>query len=390
MQKNWWAFLGTALLFLILGIFFCHLWIFHRHSRFSHHRPQHAQTLPLNPGEWRFIVSGDSRNCGDVIMPAIAANSRKFAPSFYWHLGDLRAIYKIDEDMEAASANNGMILTCADYHRRAWPDFIANQIAPFSETPFFVGIGNHEVIPPKDENQFVSQFSGWLSTPVLNDQRKADGDKDPTEPKSYYHWIDHGVDFIYLANANGNFSNEQITWFDGVAARAQNNDAVLSLVVGMHEALPDSISSDHAMCDKNQAGCDSGRHVYNTLLNTQKRKPVYVLASHSHFYMNGTFNNHPPDQRLPGWIVGTAGAVRYALPKNAPPDSATDVYGYLLGTVDKDGKINFAFQKLTEDAVPEYVRQRYPAWLVPWCFAENSQNLVSHLEESTHRCPPGD
>ena len=32
-------------------------------------------------------------------MPAIAAHSAQLAPSFYWHLGDLRAIYKIDEDM---------------------------------------------------------------------------------------------------------------------------------------------------------------------------------------------------------------------------------------------------------------------------------------------------
>jgi len=403
MQKNWLAFLATALLFLVLGILFCHLWLFHRHSRFRHHPPpQHAQTIPLNPGEWRFIVSGDSRNCGDVVMPAIAADSRKFAPSFYWHLGDLRAIYKTDEDMEAASANNGLILTCDDYHRRAWPDFISNQIAPFAETPFFLGIGNHETIPPKDEDQFVSQFSGWLSTPALNDQRKADGDKNPTAPKPYYHWINRGVDFIFLDNASGAFSPEELSWFDGVAARAQNNDAVLSLVVGMHEALPDSISSDHAMCDKktsdkktndkkandkSQAGCDSGRHVYNSLLNLQKRKPVYVLASHSHFYMNGIFNNHPPDQRLPGWIVGTAGAVRYALPHDAPADSATDVYGYLLGTADKAGKINFAFQKLNQDDVPDYVRQRYPAWFVPWCFAQNSQNLATKLEETTHRCP---
>jgi len=61
--------------------------------------PGSAQTdrpaTPLPQDSWRFIVSGDSRNCGDIVVPAIAAQSSLFTPSFYWHLGDLRAIYKI-------------------------------------------------------------------------------------------------------------------------------------------------------------------------------------------------------------------------------------------------------------------------------------------------------
>jgi len=36
---------------------------------------------------------------------------------------------------------------------------------------------------------------------------------------------------------------------------------------------------------------------------------------------------------LPGWIVGTAGAVRSRVPADTPEGSAkTDVYGYLVGT----------------------------------------------------------
>jgi hypothetical protein len=129
MQKNWWAYVGASLLILALaGISLCMLWRSHRRSLFRRSPPQQPQIAKLNPGEWRFIVSGDSRNCGDVIMPVIATDSRRYAPSFYWHLGDLRAIYKIDEDMEAASANRGLILTCDDYHRRAWPDFISNSL----------------------------------------------------------------------------------------------------------------------------------------------------------------------------------------------------------------------------------------------------------------------
>jgi hypothetical protein len=33
--------------------------------------------------EWHFIVSGDSRNCGDVVMPTIASHSLRYAPAFY-------------------------------------------------------------------------------------------------------------------------------------------------------------------------------------------------------------------------------------------------------------------------------------------------------------------
>src|SRR5260370_10475828 len=46
------------------------------------------------PQTWSFAVSGDSRNCGDVVMPAIAADAIKHNVAFYWHLGHLRAIYR--------------------------------------------------------------------------------------------------------------------------------------------------------------------------------------------------------------------------------------------------------------------------------------------------------
>ncbi len=51
-------------------------------------------------GAWRFVVSGDSRNCGDVVMPGIAETAKKNQAAFYWHLGDLRAIYSFDEDIQ--------------------------------------------------------------------------------------------------------------------------------------------------------------------------------------------------------------------------------------------------------------------------------------------------
>lgn len=38
--------------------------------------------------EWHFIISGDSRNCGDLVMPAIASDAAQYHPTFYWRLGD--------------------------------------------------------------------------------------------------------------------------------------------------------------------------------------------------------------------------------------------------------------------------------------------------------------
>jgi len=59
--------------------------------------PLAAQTAA---GPWKFAISGDSRNCGDIVMPAIAAGVTHDGASFYWHLGDFRAIYTFDEDLE--------------------------------------------------------------------------------------------------------------------------------------------------------------------------------------------------------------------------------------------------------------------------------------------------
>ena len=80
---------------------------------------------------WRFAVAGDSRNCGDVVMPAIAAGVKADNAAFYWHLGDFRAIFRVDEDMEHAVKTP---YTVSNYLSAAWPDFIRYQIGPFSSS----------------------------------------------------------------------------------------------------------------------------------------------------------------------------------------------------------------------------------------------------------------
>ena len=371
--------------------------------------PAPSKFVPLKEGTWRFIVSGDSRNCGDIVMPAIAAQGiEKYQPAFYWHLGDLRAIYKVDEDMAAAAQKAGQHLSCESYHKAAWQDFIDHQIVPFGATRFYLGIGNHEVIPPKTVAEFSPPFKDWLLTPRLQMQRQDKeeiaGAKSGACQKiagrpnlsatPYYHWIRGRIDFIYLDNSSSAFPSDQLNWFDCILERAQDNTAISTVVVGMHEALPSSRASDHAMCDNaikdpvlKKQSCDSGRHVYDALVQLKKTKNVYVLASHSHFYLKGIFDNQPLANRLDGWIVGTAGAVRYPLPQGtAPdPDAIQDHYGYLLGTVE-NGNVRFEFQEVTESDIPQAARQQYPQALISWCFAKNSQNLDQASEETTNRC----
>ncbi len=231
---------------------------------------------PLPEGSWRFIVSGDSRNCGDIVMPAIASHSARFTPNFYWHLGDLRATYKIDEDMAFEAQYQGHPLTCDVYERLAWNDYSEHQIAAFGNLPFYVGIGNHEVIPPKTEAAFKRQFNDWLDVPVLHDQRLQD--KEPPQPEPYYHWIQGGVDFISLDNATNAFSDGQIAWLARRLDSAKTNSEVKSVVVGMHEALPDSIANYHSMGD-NPAARPSGIKVYKALVEFSRPEPQAGLCA---------------------------------------------------------------------------------------------------------------
>jgi hypothetical protein len=372
---------------------------------------EQSKFVPPREGTWRFIVSGDSRNCGDLVMPTIAAQGiRKYQPAFYWHLGDLRAIYKIDEDMAAAANKAGQHLSCESYHKSAWQDFVDHQIVPFGATRFYLGIGNHEVIPPKSVAEFSSTFQDWLLTPrlMMQGQEKQEiataktgacqkiASRPYLSPTPYYHWIRTGIDFIYLDNSSGTFSGDQLDWFDCILERAHANQTIQAVVVGMHEALPASRASNHAMCDNaisdptlKKQSCDSGKHVYDALVDFKRTKPVYVLASHSHFYLKGVFDNHPAGDRLDGWIVGTAGAVRYSLPQGISPgpDSVADHYGYLLGTV-QGGTIDFQFQPVRESDIPPDVRRQYPQNFVSWCFTKNSLDLDPASDETTNRCSP--
>lgn len=332
--------------------------------------------------DWNFAVSGDSRNCGNVIVPAIAADAARNHAAFYLHLGDLRMIAAPDEDYLHEPEHRGVAPDLARYLDDAWPDYIESQVNSFT-IPVYVGIGNHEVIRPKTREQFIDQFSQWLNAPAIEKQRKAE-DPNNNQVTSYFDWIQGGINFIYLDNATADeFDPAQMAWFERVVRRASASRDVRALVIGMHAALPDSLAAGHSMNDY-PAGTESGRRVYTDLLNFNKKthKHVYILASHSHFYMSGIFDSdywRAHGGVLPGWIVGTAGAMRYPLPPDAgrAREAKQKTYGYLLATVHKDGTIDFNFREIERRDVPANVTQRYTPEFTDYCFNENT-DFVPH------------
>jgi hypothetical protein len=329
---------------------------------------------------WKFAVSGDSRNCGDIVMPAIASAVQKSGAAFYWHLGDFRAIYDFDEDMvpPAKLQLNPPHLTISDYLKTAWPDFKTRQMDPFSPLEVFLAIGNHEAVYPKTRDDYLSTFERYLNTPRLQAQRNADGDR-TVQP--YYHWVmDGSVDFLTLDNsANNAFDDRQLQWIKKRLDADGQSNSIRTIVVGMHEALPGSKGLSHSMCDSKE-GVTSGRDVYEQLWNLQQHgKKIYLLASHSHFVMDDVYRTpYWGDRVLPGWIVGTAGAIRYRLPPGVAPGTIarTDVYGYLLATVMSDGSITFAFHELTLDDLRLANAGKNPDSLVHWCFSENADQRI--------------
>jgi len=325
---------------------------------------------------WTFAVSGDSRNCGDFVMPAIASKVMAEKDAFYWHLGDFRWMSVPDEDLQAMQPA-GIKLSQSEYVPRAWDDFIEHQLTSFGSFPVFLGRGNHETVKPMTREGYIEKFHNYLTLPEIEAQRRADGTAGDAV-QTWYHWTRDGVDFITLDNASRDeFSDEQLHWLRSVLDRdLATQSSVRTIVVGMHESLPHSTSSDHAMDDWDR-GVTTGELVYTWLYDTQQAgKHVYILSSHSHFYSPNVYNTPYWKQYsgkvVPGIIIGSAGAHRYKLPANADKTSKTNIYGYLQGTVLADGTIDFALHELSEE---DLIRSKWPTAplkTIHECFIHNS------------------
>jgi hypothetical protein len=129
-------------------------------------------------------------------------------------------------------------------------------------------------------------------------------------------------------------------------------------------------------------GAASGRSTYDALVAFEHSsgKRVYVVASHSHFFISNVYATacRAKESVLPGWIVGTAGAVRYRLPKDqmGADQAVADTYGYLLGTVASDGSIRLEFKAISEADIPQATLDEFTPTFVHRCFAENKSNYV--------------
>jgi hypothetical protein len=338
--------------------------------------PRPATQAAAN-ASWKFAISGDSRNCGDVVMPAIAADARRLGVAFYWHLGDARWLSRVDEDIAHEKARTAP-LALADYRALAWQDFTVHQLKAWGDTPVFLGIGNHELLGGRTRADFLRTFRPWVNQPAVEALRLHE-EHGAREPGTYFHWIERGLDLIYLDNASKDqFDAAQLDWLEGVLQRAEKNPEVKALLVGAHAPLPHSFGKNHAMDDW-ELGVSSGERAYRMLLDFQRRsgKAVTLFASHQHFYMPNIFDT--PYWRanggvLPGYIVGSGGAHRYALPPDAPAGSKTDVYGYLLVTAAPSGAVETEYREVEEGDVPPEVAARYRPGFVHWCFVANSDS----------------
>lgn len=324
---------------------------------------------------WTFAVSGDSRNCGDFVMPAIAAKVKSEGDAFYWHLGDFRWISSPDEDI-VAMRPDGHDLKLKDYQGLAWDDFLTHQMAAFGSLPVFLGRGNHENVTPMTRDGYVAKFSSFLDRPEIAAQRTTDGAAAaPLGP--WFHWTQGWVDFITLDNAGKEeFTAAQLKWLRSVLDRDLSaNSGIRAIVVGMHEALPHSTGSEHAMDDW-ENGERTGELVYTWLYDAQASgKHVYVIASHSHYYSPRIFSTpywkQYSNQVVPGFIIGSAGARRYPLPKSASKEARTHIYGFVQGLVQADGTIDFALHELTEDELKQARWPNAPLDAIHDCFINN-------------------
>lgn len=322
-----------------------------------------------------FAVSGDSRNCGDFVMPAIAASVKAEGDALYWHLGDFRAMSAPDQDM-VAMLPGGKTPPTPEYQKQAWDDFLTHQVASFGSFPIFLGRGNHENVAPMTRDGYTEKFSKLLNRSEIEAQRKADGaDGAPLGP--WYHWVHEGVDFITLDNASRDeFSDAQLKWLRGVLDRDLDpRSGVRTIIAGMHEALPHSTGSNHAMDDW-ELGMRTGELVYTWFYDAQAAgKHVYLIASHSHFYSPNIFNTPYWKERsakvVPGMIIGAAGAHRYLLPPKVDPASKTYIYGYVQGSVQPDGAITFSLHELSEEDLLKVKWPEAPVDAIHECVIHN-------------------
>jgi len=183
---------------------------------------------------------GDSRNCGDVVMPAIAGQVVASGASFYWHLGDFRAIYDFDEDMAPPHELHldAPHLSIINYLQKAWPDFIEHQLHPFGKLEVFLGHRQSRVDFSADARQIRGSVRKLFEQPAPSGA--APGRWRRGGP-SHVLSLGHEPHRFPVARQRQQQLRRGADEMDPRAPAADRKSSdITTVVAGMHEALPGS------------------------------------------------------------------------------------------------------------------------------------------------------
>ena len=194
-------------------------------------------------------------------------------------------------------------LETSTYLKEAWPDFIAHQIVPFGALPVYLMMGNHEAVAPMTREAWLVQFADWLETPALRAQRLKD---DPSDHKlhAYYHWTERNIDFISLDNSTPDqFDPDQMKWLHAVLARDESSPQIRTIVVGMHEALPGSMSRMHSMSESPPRRQKRPRSLRSAVARARFRPQTRVRSRQPLALLHGQyFRNRRLEGQSSAWL----------------------------------------------------------------------------------------
>ena len=328
-------------------------------------------------------MSGDSRNCGDIVMPAIASGVLASRSEFYWHLGDFRAIYAFDEDM-VPPALIGTAAQTADHHHLR-----DHCLARFHRSPVRALWHTSHPAEPRESRDHPARHArtipaynlptGWIHLRcahsacrtirrIINCARTITG--------SIAISISSRMD-----NAGPDkFDAAQLTWFHSVVDRAEKSPAIQTLVVGMHAALPGQLGRrpQHEQLGAGQRDRPPGLRRVVARADRRAQESLPPGQPLSLLYGRCVSTPLPGKARCcPDGSWAPPGAVRYRLPAGiAARAEGHDRRLRLYGRHRRRGWLGRRLPSNRyglEDLLARPASGKYPPSLVRWCVDQNKQ-----------------
>ena len=117
------------------------------------------------------------------------------------------------------------------------------------------------------------------------------------------------------------------------------------------------------------------------MLELQKKKHVYVLASHSHFYMDRLFDDIRLDIVCRDGLLEQQAPYDILPPHLIPAPEHSRTLWLFAGHGEVNGEIDFDFKEVKESDVPGWCTETLPFCIPDWCFAHNSQHKDPYLRK---------